>query len=264
MPGYTSGAAEFITQTTRAGDLISYGYREQIEQMRRSLYGDYMNMSISDEQGESESMIYNDKEASKGIQKELGLKVKYRPGPARTFDFKCVCHDCGKKISKKQMAVIKDRKYTQICISCAVKSRRVKCTKCGGYHNLSHKCSCKYKKPELPTTEVYNYQADWKPFKLSNDAYLFGIEIEVELENNSIQDTNKAFNKPWLIYKWDGSLSNRGEGGFELVTMPLGWEWMKKNKAEFDVIFDLAKLGHRYLWYACSSQQRDIFHISSI
>jgi hypothetical protein len=215
----------------------------QLEQIRNSLQDEYLNTSIIDDQEGFQHMIFNPDEAIKGIQKELHVKQRYKPGPIRTFNFKFRCHDCGKLLNKNQMAIIKDKKYIQICIPCAMKSGRVKCSKCNGYYNRKHVCSCQYKKPSEPCTEVYNYQADWKPFKESNDAYLFGIEIEVELEHNSLSKTDKAFKKPWLIYKWDGSLSDRGNGGFEIVTMPLGWEWMKKNKAEFDVIFDLAKLG---------------------
>jgi len=229
--------------TTTSSTVLPDAWTSHLEDMRNSLYNEYLNMSLSDEQGEPNTIIFNADEAIKGIQKELSNKTGYKPSPARTFNFTCQCGKCKKQITKKQMAVIKDKKYLQICIGCAINSGRIKCNKCQGFHLKQHKCSCKHTKGNEPCTEPYNFQANWIPFKLNTDAYLFGIEIEVELENKSILDTGKAFNKPWLIYKWDGSLSNNGSGGFEIVTMPLGWEWMKKNKEEFNVIFDLAKTG---------------------
>jgi hypothetical protein len=220
-------------------------YIRFLESLRQDIYStggivEYVTGSSPEEPPE---IIWNSDEIMAGIQKELDLfSNKKTMGPNRVFNFKFKCSGCGNVKNKSQMAEIKDQKYKQWCKSCAVKNGYLECTKCGGYTG-KRSCPCTKKKNEDPYIETYNYRPDWKEFKNKNDAYLFGIEIEVELEGTDINKTKKLHNKDWIIYKWDGSLSGRGEGGFEIVTMPLGWEWIKEHKEDFNVIFDLAKLG---------------------
>lgn len=151
------------------------------------------------------------------------------------------CHNCGKFRFSNDFYSITDQKYTEYCITCC-KSSFSYCKKCNVYHRGNH--SCEDLKSTKPSKFEYNYIPVYKEYKLNpNDNILFGIELEVELNNNNISKTNKIYKLPYIYYKRDGSLSDRGEGGLEIVTMPIGWNLMKQNLNMFDSIFDLAKLG---------------------
>jgi len=217
-------------------------YREVDATLRRHL--ESLRGDLLDDLGDNppEYPIYNDPSIH-GIQQELLKKETkdYIPGSRRTFNYRFQCQQCGRYFFKNSMARIVNKKYQLMCKSCAHERGFVKCNRCGGY--TSGSCPCGHKKYDRPTVETYNWNTDWKPFKEKTDAYLFGIEIEVELTGHNIDETDKLYQKPWVVYKWDGSISDRGNGGFEIVTMPLGWEWMHNNSEELDELFKLAKMG---------------------
>lgn len=61
-----------------------------------------------------------------------------------------------------------------------------------------------------------------------------GIELEVELAKcqKPLRDIIQALAKPWVYFKRDGSLSNEGLGGFEIVTHPLTPAFLYERKDE--------------------------------
>lgn len=68
----------------------------------------------------------------------------------------------------------------------------------------------------------------------------FGVEVEVEKIKNAPPDmitrTYNQFEKQFIIVKHDGSLSNKGKGGFEIVTMPATLAYHKSGA--WDKFFD--------------------------
>lgn len=52
----------------------------------------------------------------------------------------------------------------------------------------------------------------------------YGIELEIEGHSSTAEEIERDY----FYYKQDGSLNN----GFELVTYPLSWNWIKKNKSD--------------------------------
>jgi len=237
MPTTTATGIDFgiNMRVNNASNLIRHWDR-----VRQEIYSDLYSNN-----GATVEWLFNPEDVKKGIQKELELATKakpFRPKGGRLFDYTCQCSFCGKTVKKSKMATITNQKYKIICIKCAINKRYARCDKCKGWFTGDH-CSCVDIKRIKPFVEQYNYEPKWIPFKETNDAYLFGIELEIELNGMTIDKTKDVYKKDWLIYKWDGSLSNSGQGGFEIVTMPLGWEWIKKNKSEFNDIFNLAKLG---------------------
>ena len=191
-----------------------------------------------------EFMFKDDVEVKEKIGKKIKELTSFKPKPSRVFNYIFWCRHCRKNKNKSEMARITDRKYMLMCKNCAQLKGFSICPNCKGYYADRH-CPCQDKKnSDQVEINRYNYQADWKPFRLSDsDVYLFGIEFEVELNGESVNKLRKIYDKDWIVFKWDGSLSDRGSGGVEIVTMPLGWEWMKKNENELMDLFNITELG---------------------
>jgi len=242
MPTYytTNGA------TYTGGDYANEEYQRHIDAIRNDLLERSARWVAQQVDGDDSmpEVMFTEKDV-KGIQTQIKFNTKFKPKDSRTFDYKIKCAACKRIKKKSEMAKLKDVKYKALCKTCAVKSGYYKCSNCGGFYGRKYStCSCTHKKDKSPKIEVYNYQADWKPFKTKTDAFLFGIELEIELEGKDIKKTNETYQKPYIVYKWDGSLSGKGHNGFELVTMPLGWEWLKEHKEELDSMLNqLSKLG---------------------
>lgn len=102
------------------------------------------------------------------------------------------------------------------------------CEECNEYHTDA----CEHEQGLLP----YNYKPKPKFFRVNERKSLcFGLEIEVEGEKPEIESE-------WFYCKSDGSL----DSGFELVTHPLSYRWIRTHKNEFQkLLIKLAKNGCR-------------------
>jgi len=97
--------------------------------------------------------------------------------------------------------------------------------------------------------ESYSYRPTFKLKRTDRDletrALHFGTEVEIEM-NSSRDRTSGALEllamgdaKHELFYcKSDSSIDN----GFELVTHPFTYDWMRENEDAFEAMFDLSKL----------------------
>lgn len=183
-----------------------------------------------------------------GFSKELDLlktlMKQKKFGLSYIKKIKIKCHYCSKMVYLKDLAILTDIKYLPICKDCAHKAYDFRyCPKCKTFHSDRNICYCEFNaKPKKVSMLRYNFKGLPKYFRLNdNDKMLFGIEIEVEFNDQSL-DSNvikELYKKEWLLFKYDGTIGN----GFEIVTQPLGWRWLKKNKDEFNVIFNLAPHG---------------------
>lgn len=71
------------------------------------------------------------------------------------------------------------------------------------------------------------------------DALFMGIELEIENEKNNIKngEMSEILDDSHLYFKTDGSLSD----GFEIVSHPLSFEWIKENKSKFSEMLNSCK-----------------------
>lgn len=170
------------------------------------------------------------------IVKNIWKKRNYKGGII--VNYKVRCPSCGRRKNVSQMANVTDVKYVLLCIKCTEGSGRyTKCPRCNGYFN--NHCTCMHQKNRAEMLR-YNAKVTAKYYKHSPaDKILFGIELEVELNTAYLKDLKEVDKYEWLYYKHDGSMNN----GVEIVTHPLGWNWIKHNKEQFDPIFQLPKLG---------------------
>ena len=155
----------------------------------------------------------------------------------KVYNFNVMCRRCGENKKNSEMANIIDKKYTHLCKNCAERNGFNLCH-CGNYY--AGNCLCGHKKDKNKIKiEEYNFTGKYEEFKLNkDDNMLFGIEIELEFKDSSYDNLKDLNKKDWLFFKRDGSLQN----GVEIVTMPLGYEWMQANKNDFKDIFHLAEL----------------------
>jgi len=162
----------------------------------------------------------------------------------QTINYKCKCRNCGDIKNSSEMAEISNIKYEIICQECAQEVGSYgKCKICNNFFHLGATggtCNCHKGKTR---NEINRYNAKIAPkyFKYNkNDYILFGIELEVEFEGSSgLNEMIEVDEKKWLYYKHDGTIGN----GIEIVTHPIGWNWINKNKDEFKPIFGLASRG---------------------
>jgi hypothetical protein len=192
----------------------------------------------------------NQKEISEKIEsnlKEVAITELRESSTPDVVNYYFLCRNCEGYVLSSNMASMEDRKYYQSCKPCAEEGGWQECPKCGGYASSASDCSCKHKKKSSAILNEYNYKPHWKNFKADfNDNLLFGIELEIERMGTDLSKTNSLYKKDWIVYKRDGSLSGQsGTGGFELVTMPLGWRWMQENRKEISEIFELSKQGFK-------------------
>jgi hypothetical protein len=177
-----------------------------------------------------------------------------KEGVPRTLskvDYYTGCTACGKVKPLSRLTEIVNL-HTQFCIDCLKTARNIKkCDYCSRIFSTSHgsgKCNCRSR----PGTNLnrHDYRPLFKKYFITPfDSVYFGIEFEV----SSPQRTD-AFDRfrgtdlgariaklPWMYFKHDGSVNS----GFEIVTMPLSWEWIHENIEKFKPIFQLAKEGYK-------------------
>lgn len=113
--------------------------------------------------------------------------------------------------------------------------------------------------PEMANRPIQSY--NWRPElqgftffmlpheRLHNGVPTFGIEIELEtphLDPGTVAEQFLAQDRKRIFYaKHDGSIADGGYPGFEAVTMPFTWGWLKDNLDVFDVVEHLRTLGCR-------------------
>jgi len=105
------------------------------------------------------------------------------------------------------------------------------CPNCRGPDNI-------YPYDYVPNLLYYDKD---EPTGEPSDKLYFGIELEVE--NTQSEDISKTVdNLPNFVYaKEDGSLSD----GFEIVSNPATWNWIKANKDKWNSILNIRKQGFR-------------------
>jgi hypothetical protein len=98
--------------------------------------------------------------------------------------------------------------------------------------------------PKEGCIENYSFKPMPKYFLTCNESYkdsplFMGIELEIENEKNSISNgaMSEILDDSHLYFKTDGSLSD----GFEIVTHPLTFEWIKENKSNFSQMLESIK-----------------------
>lgn len=91
--------------------------------------------------------------------------------------------------------------------------------------------------PEPDSINSYTYKPNAQFYYSKNenrDSVFFGIELEIENEKidikNKIAAEQITKNLPFTYCKTDGSLNN----GFEIVTHPLSFEYIKENSGKFE------------------------------
>lgn len=163
----------------------------------------------------------------------------------KTINYKCKCRSCSETKNYDEMVEITNIKYEIICRECVERLEQFsKCPHCNNWFhrgNSGGMCNCiRSKTPKF--INRYNSKIAPKYYKANKSDYiLFGIELEVEFGDSAsgLNDMTDVDRKQWLYFKHDGTIGN----GVEIVTHPLGWKWINKNKKEFDPIFDLARKG---------------------
>ena len=133
------------------------------------------------------------------------------------------CSDCKREVYVKEIPLVAypDSSKSQLCPACY-------------YNRKSKPIQCYTFKP-LPV---------FKGNKGCGQLYL-GLEIEMECDGNRsdsiaryVRDETNAKCGHELIYcKSDSSVPS----GFEVVTHPMNWEWLKKNRKKFTFLFETAK-----------------------
>ncbi len=108
----------------------------------------------------------------------------------------------------------------------------------GGY------CDACYEALTPQSINGYNYKPTPVYFKTCpKESVFFGIELEVENKgSDNVKTVAEKIQSEYLYLKSDGSLNN----GFEIVTHPLSFTWIRENKSKFkDLLQGLFDKGFR-------------------
>ena len=195
------------------------------------------------------------------------------------------CHSCGNSHHKTDSFEYNNRHYCKICqnerfIRChkceEITAKDYKhnqhyfCRKCWEevffrcaycsetfdrtevvYHDDSSYCSSCYENYIRYSVNRYYYKP--KPMFQGDKGHHMGIELEVAFYNDGhhsfdYQDEIERISRQlesFAYLKNDSSISNCGHGGFEIVTHPMTWDWIKQNDEKFQPIFGLIKRGFK-------------------
>ena len=138
-----------------------------------------------------------------------------------------VCEDCSSNYSRcDRCSGVFDTQYHDMrevdgnycCEDCSEDS--IYCESCDTYSFSD--CDCNRSR----VLHDYSYKPENKFFTYNerkSKTLFYGIELEIEGDKELLENMQKDF----FYYKQDGSL----DAGFELVTHPLSWIWIKKNKS---------------------------------
>ena len=89
---------------------------------------------------------------------------------------------------------------------------------------------------------IHNYEYKPEPNFYGDGPLFFGIELEVENTENREYNEDVADCLPGFLYaKADGSLDD----GFEIVSHPLSWNWLRENSEKWQYVFSLKEKGFR-------------------
>ena len=131
-----------------------------------------------------------------------------------------------------------------------------RCGGCGGIYPLdelyyserddNQYCECCY--GETDCLPDHDYQPNLIYYRGRNEAgnehhrinLYYGIELEVEAEGNDIESVVDGLPE-FVFAKCDGSLNN----GFEIVSHPCTYQWLKENPDKWNKILNLRKQGYR-------------------
>lgn len=112
------------------------------------------------------------------------------------------------------------------------------------YRTDSHMCEDCISENSYPEDAINSW--DYRPtFRIFNDAQnlkrheaTFGIEVEMEYAEDEYEAIEYFSNSDLFYLKQDGSINN----GFEAVSHPFTFRWMKNNGDEFQPIFDASNV----------------------
>jgi hypothetical protein len=111
-------------------------------------------------------------------------------------------------------------------------------------HNEERLCAGCYE-AQNHGVHPHSYKPEPVFFKCSDEKAnrFFGVELEIENVHDDDEHEEVLLGdiERFIYYKHDGSLNN----GFEVVTHPFTWKWMRKNRDILDPIFNLKNHGYR-------------------
>ena len=166
------------------------------------------------------------------------------------------CSVCGKKELRELMSFVEGKHY---CRTCFKPEQFVRCVKCGLYFlesskNISkirdhHVCSiCNFSdRIQMMGGSVrggihdYNYKPEPEFFGHNDsDPLFFGVEVELVTPQKRITKLDDHIarwiqfeineKEPFVYCKFDRSIGNEGQDGFEVVTHPFNWTWLKSEE----------------------------------
>lgn len=140
------------------------------------------------------------------------------------------CRSCRKRKHVSEMANIIDDPYVCMCKECATGNYK-HCDECDTF--FINSCACeKEVKHGDGRVEAYNWKKLPIKFRVNESDKLFmGLELEMEWSKGTpvLEEYLKRLHGlPWIYFKRDGSVPK----GFEIVTEPLSWEWIKAHRDE--------------------------------
>jgi len=118
-------------------------------------------------------------------------------------------------------------------------------------HDSHNYCSSCYEHHIRYAVNRYYYKPE--PMFQGDKGHHMGIELEVAFYNDDHHsfdygDEVKRISQQlesFAYLKSDTSIGNCGHGGFEIVTHPMTWDWIKQNNEKFQPIFGLIKRGFK-------------------
>jgi hypothetical protein len=148
---------------------------------------------------------------------------------SKRIEEKYYCTECYSKITSLKKCVccnneFFDNKNTGLIKSIKKNTQNI-CQPCHLYNRLNNKHNS--------AIHEYNYKPEPIFFGDTNsDNLFFGVELEIATNNNKEQLANYINfivneDEQFLYTKFDRSIGNDGNGGFEIVTHPFNYQWLK-------------------------------------
>lgn len=171
-------------------------------------------------------------------------------------DATCICFSCDERIYTDDSYVAEGDRWCGDCyhdefVECERCDEPVRVSEANEVEDSYYCHACYNREFSNPsggssgTIQNYSYKPSPEFFKVNpDDKVFFGIELEVERTNSKIDPNRMAgmISGDHLYFKKDGSISN----GFEIVSHPLSYEWIKANEDTFKTMCNLlADSGYR-------------------
>lgn len=251
MPRYhyvTYGTTNYTLETNSSDEVVWWPSPDDVIQTTRLDTGEPI---ISDD------VIIKDK-MLESLKRILALNTIFAPKLGTT----ALCNHCGYLVRSTKLNTIVDVKGYAICDKCIDSQKRngsnkyKKCSKCNVYYK--NHCICTIEQANAGRRGLvvgeYNTKNKYSEFKLDPlDNLLLGLEVEIEFPKGDGSDPrNFKFSSQvkkdladfikmdWAYFKRDGSLAR----GLEIVTHPLGWKWVQKNRDQFKLFELLIEKGY--------------------